>query len=56
LNKTRKLLNNYYEAEQIDSFESLSDAVLVEQFLAAHPTDVRKFMIRNNESRDSSRV
>ena len=44
LNKMRELLNNYYEAKQIDSFESLSDAVLQEQFLASLLPDVRKFV------------
>ena len=40
----RELLNNYYEAKQIDSFESLSDEVLQEHFLASLPPDVRKFV------------
>ena len=44
LNKMRELLNNYYEAKQIDSFESLSDEVLQEHFLASLPPDVRKFV------------
>jgi len=44
-NRLKDCFLYYVESKEIDSFESLADAVVCEQFLCALPDDVKKFVL-----------
>ena len=55
-NRLREILLYFVEAKEMDTFETLADAVLQEQFLNKLPADVKQFSYLNSREMRTSAV
>ena len=55
-NRLREILLYFVEAKEMDTFETLADAVLQEQFLNKLPADVKQFSYLNSQEMRTSAV